>query len=230
MLPGQSAGRCVWPVPGKMNWDRVWALLHFPLTALLCLGIGNNTFLVCLQDQESKGGGRQLHWGCRTLVCTFPRAWPCSTFPQNLSVGCSLAAVHVTLSSIPWHLREMQFSNVACRFLFWVTLQVLSLNTVSHMHACFPAHTKKEWARTKLLASIQFPWSDRCCICRYSPCPHPHGGLGRNLSWAWREHWAEGNSLWWACRSPCYWADGSPVSSQLEVFHVHGSIPKYKEF
>lgn len=229
MLPGQSerggvCGQCL------VKWTEtecgLSCISHWLPCYALALGI---TLFWCASKTRKAKEEADSYTGDAEHLC-FPRAWPCSTFPQNLSVGCSLAAVHVTLSSIPWHLREMQFSNVACRFLFWVTLQVLSLNTVSHMHACFPAHRKKEWARNKLLVSIQFPWSDRCCICRYSPCPHPHGGLGRNLSWAWREHWAEGDSLWWACRSPCYWADGSPVSSQLEVFHVHGSIPKYKEF
>lgn len=176
MLPGQSerggvCGQCL------VKWTEtecgLSCISHWLPCYALALGI---TLFWCASKTRKAKEEADSYTGDAEHLC-FPRAWPCSAFPQNLSVGCSLAAVHVTLSSIPWHLREMQFSNVACRFLFWVTLQVLSLNTVSHMHACFPAHRKKEWARTKLLASIQFPWSDRCCICRYSPCPHPLGGL-----------------------------------------------------
>lgn len=222
-------GRSVWPSAlGKMHWGRGWALLHMLLTAwgVVVLGITPS--------------GVPLRWGRRRTV---PRGM------QNMLVYLPQGLAVLSLSTAP--LRGLQPSFSACYFIlhslasqggavqqcdsqifFVLGYATSSVCEYGLMYACvFSCAWKSDWARTKpSCIDVQFPWSDGCLICRYSPHLCPHGGLGRNLSWAWREQWGEGSPPQLACRSPCCQADGSHVLSQLEGFHAHGSIPKYKEF
>lgn len=207
---------------GKMHWGRGWALLHILLTAwgVVVLGITPS--------------GVPLRWGRRRTV---PRGM------QNMLVYLPQGLAVLSLSTAP--LRGLQPSFSACYFilhslasqggavqqcdsqifLFWDTLQVPSANMDSCMRACFPAHEKVTGQELNLLVLMcSFHGLMGVLFADTVPISVPMEG------WAWREQWGEGSPPQLACRSPCCQADGSHVLSQLEGFHAHGSIPKYKEF
>lgn len=133
---------------GKMHWGRGWALLRMLLTAWGVVVVGITP------------SGVPLRWGRRQTV---PRGM------QNMRVYLPQGLAVLSLSSAP--LRGLQPGFSACYFilhsrasqggavqqcdlqifLFWVTLQVLSVNMDSRMRACFPAHEKMTGQELNLL-------------------------------------------------------------------------------
>lgn len=216
---------------GKTNWGRAWALLHFLLTALWCVGTENNMFWRASEARRAREQA-DSYVGDVEHVCA-PSPGPGCAQPLLSTSLWAAAQLQCMLLHLPFPGISGKHSSATwlAYFLFWVMLQILSVNMDSCMHACFPAHEKMTGQELNLLVLFQnFHGLMGVVFADTVSTPVPHGWLGRNLSWAHREQCGEGSPPQWACHSPCCRADGSRVSSQLEVCHGHGSIPKYKEF
>lgn len=212
---------------GKMSRGRAWALLCFLLTALRCVRIRNNVFW-CASEARRAREEEDSQVGDAEHTCV-PSPGPGCAQPL-LSTSLWVAA---RPPCVLLHPPFPGFSGKRSSATWLVVVYPASpFCEYGLMHTyMFSCTWKNDWAKLNLPVLIHsFHGLTAVIFADTVPVAVPVEGQAETWAGGGGSSGEKGTLHDWACHSPCCRADSSHVSSQLEVFHAHGSLPKYQEF